>query len=191
MGAANYIFANTGQLIRLVVQTQSGCQGDGYEPIHETLTVDTDGQTVLYLSDVPVNGVLQFFFDGIKQEIADYTVTGNQVTWNGSVPLLTTDVIEVMYFKYVQNTPGALSDGYVPVVLSVIFPDLSQAAGYPQNMTRLGYGLYAHGLQLPTGADALGTYIAQVYWEEKGQPKNEVFAINVARPFGISNVTPI
>jgi hypothetical protein len=119
MGAANYIFANTGQLVRLVIQTQSGCQCDGY------------------------------------------------------------------------NTPGALSDGYIPIVLGVMFPDLSQAAGYPQNMTRLGFGLYAHGIQIPTGADALGTYIAQVYWEEKGQPKNAVFAINVARPFGIANVTPI
>lgn len=118
MGAGTNIFANTGQLIRLVVQTLDG-YSDGYEG------------------------------------------NGNRV------------------------------DGYVPVVQSVIFPDLSLAAGYPQAMTRLQTGLYAHGLQLPTGADALGTYIASVYWEERGQPKWEAFAIHVARPFGISAVTPI
>lgn len=111
MGSAHYIFANTGQLIRIVLQTL-----DGY---------------------------------------------GNRV------------------------------DGYVPVVTSVIFPDLGEAVGYPQAMTRLGIGLYAHGLQLPSGADALGTYIANVYWEEEGLPKWEAFAINVARPFGISAVSPI
>jgi hypothetical protein len=112
MGAANYIFANTGQLIRLVVQTL-----DGYE--------------------------------------------------------------------------GARVDGYVPVVASVQYPDLSLAVGYPYPMLRLDTGLYAHGLLLPSGADALGTYIANVYWEENGLPKWEVFAINVARPFGISAVSPI
>jgi hypothetical protein len=111
MGVATYIFANTGQLVRLVVQTK-----DGY---------------------------------------------------------------------------STLVDGYVPVIQSVMFPDLSLAAGYPQSMTRLDLGLYAHGLQLPTGADALGTYIAQVYWEENGESRNEVFAINVARPFGISAASPI
>lgn len=111
MGSAQYIFANTGQLIRLAIQTL-----DGY---------------------------------------------------------------------------GDRIDGYVPVVQSVQFPDLSVAAGYPQAMTRLGTGLYAHGLQLPTGADALGTYIASVYWQEEGLPRWEAFAINVARPFGISSVSPI
>lgn len=118
MGAANYIFANTGQLVRLIVQTLDG-YSDGYEG------------------------------------------NGNRV------------------------------DGYVPVVTSVIFPDLSVAVGYPQEMTKLEKGLYAHGIQLPTGADALGTYVASVYWEESGQAKWETFAINVARPFGNSAVSPI
>lgn len=111
MGAATYIFANTGQLIRLVVQTL-----DGY---------------------------------------------------------------------------GNRADGYTPVVESVLYPDLSLAAGYPQSMVRLDTGLYGHGLLLPTGADALGTYIASVSWYENGQIKWATFAINVARPFGISAVSPI
>jgi hypothetical protein len=111
MGAATYIFANTGQLVRLVVQTL-----DGY---------------------------------------------------------------------------GNRADGYVPIVYSVLYPDLSLGAGYPQAMTRLDTGLYAHGLVLPTGADALGTYIASVYWYMDSTIIWETFAINVARPFGISAVTPI
>lgn len=88
MGAANYIFANTGQLVRLVVQT--------------------------------------------------------------------------------LNASGVPTDGYVPLVQNVIFPDLSIASGYPRQMTRIGTGLYAHGVQLPTGADSLGSYVATVYWEEDG-----------------------
>lgn len=191
MGAANYIFANTGQLVRLVVQTQSGSQIDGYEPIQENLTIETDGQTIFYLSEIPYKEIVIFYVSGIKQEISDYTVTGNRITWNSPISLITSDIIEVVYFKHTSNIPGALTDGYIPIVLNVIFPDLSQAAGYPRNMTRLGFGLYAHGIQLPTGANALGTYIAQVYWEENGKPKNEVFAINVSRPFGNSSVSPI
>ena len=111
MGAANYIFANTGQVVRLVVQTL-----DGY---------------------------------------------------------------------------GERTDGYTPIVTSVIFPDLSVAAGYPQEMTRVERGLFTRGIQLPQGADSLGTYIANVYWQENGNPKWEAFAINVARPFGVTSVSPI
>lgn len=117
MSAANYIFANTGQLVRLVVQTLDG-------------------------------------YDG--------------------------------YSQYGQRI-----DGYIPVVISIQYPDLSYEMGYPRNMTRLSTGLYAHGLLLPEGADALGTYIASVYWEENGKSKWETFAINVARPFGISSITPV
>lgn len=114
MGSAIYIFANTGQLIRLVVQTLDGY--DGY---------------------------------------------------------------------------GQRTDGYVPMVQSIQYPDLSYEIGYPRAMTRLSTGLYAHGLLLPTGADALGTYIASVYWEENGNAKWETYAINVGRPFGISSVSPV
>jgi len=111
MGAANYIFANTGQLVRVVVQTV-----DGY---------------------------------------------------------------------------GEREDGYVPVVTSVVFPDLGLGASYPREMTKISTGLYAHGIQLPNGIDAVGTYIVSVYWQENSQSKWETFAINVARPFGVTSVTPI
>jgi hypothetical protein len=89
------------------------------------------------------------------------------------------------------NSDGAREDGYVPVIESIIFPDLSLAAGYPAQMSNIGTGLYAHGLQLPSGADALGTYIASVYWEENDVSKWQAVVINVARPFGISSVSPV
>jgi hypothetical protein len=86
---------------------------------------------------------------------------------------------------------GNLSDGYVPIVQSVLFPDLSSAVGYPRPMTRLDTGLYANGLVIPTGVSSLGTYIASVFWLEDSGPKWASFAINVARPFGNTTVTPI
>jgi hypothetical protein len=83
-------------------------------------------------------------------------------------------------------------DGYVPVVTSVIFPDLSLSIGYPAAMMRLDTGLYVSGLQIPTGADAIGTYIATVFWlDVNNNPNYETYAINAARPFGISSVSPI
>jgi hypothetical protein len=127
MGTTKYIFANTGQLVRLVIQT-----------------LDSNGDRV---------------------------------------------------------------DGYIPVVQNVIFPDFSVPVGYPCQMIQAyitgdgyvpgvdgdGYvsGLYTHNLLIPTGITALGTYIANVYWEDNGQPQWDVFAINVARPFGNSSVSPI
>lgn len=99
MGAANYIFANTGQLVRLVVQTLNG---------------------------------------------------SDQVV-----------------------------DGYIPSVQSIIFPDLSLAAGYPKPMTRIGTGLYAHGIQLPTGADALGSYVASIQWEEDGYCPSSASTVHI------------
>jgi hypothetical protein len=64
------------------------------------------------------------------------------------------------------NVQGYLIDGYIPVVTSIIFPDLTVATGYPKEMIRLNTGLYIHGIQLPKGVAGLGTYIASVMWIE-------------------------
>jgi hypothetical protein len=93
----------------------------------------------------------------------------------------------------VLDSYGNRSDGYVPLVTSVYFPNLSLASGYPIAMTRIDTGLYIHGLTLPTGNSSLGTYIANVYSKEVGSGliKWEVFQIQVARPFGNSSVVPL
>lgn len=98
------------------------------------------------------------------------------------------------------DSNGYRTDGYIPVVESVILPDLSLDDGYhatiddgyyPQPMSNYDTGLYYHNMQLPTGITSLGNYIANVYWEENGLPKWEIFVINVARPFGNTSVSPI
>lgn len=90
------------------------------------------------------------------------------------------------------NADGYREDGYTPIVDSVIFPDLSLADNYPTEMTRLTTGLYAHGIELPsTGVDALGTYIANVYYQENGASKWDVIVVNVTRPFGNSSVSAV
>lgn len=76
-----------------------GYSTDGYYPIHEALPVLINGQTVFILSEIPWDGSLELFIDGIKQEIGDYSITGTSLTWTGSVTLNTSDVVEVYYSK--------------------------------------------------------------------------------------------
>lgn len=64
------------------------------------------------------------------------------------------------------NTEGNRVDGYVPIITSIILPTLGLASGYPISMTRLDTGLYMHTVQIPSGASALGNYIASVFWME-------------------------
>ena len=70
----------------------------GRKPIHEALTVAVPGQTVFTLTDPPSTSLLLLFIDGIKQEIGDYTIVGNQLTWTGAAVLAVTDIVEVFYF---------------------------------------------------------------------------------------------
>lgn len=79
----------------------------GYEPIHEALTVSSNGQTSFTLSQTPDIDVLLFWIGGIKQSITEYSVTDDQVTWTGSTVIQTTDVVEVLYFV----GPGTGSGG--------------------------------------------------------------------------------
>jgi hypothetical protein len=87
---------------------------------------------------------------------------------------------------------GTRVDGYVPRIESVYFPSLDKAAGYPQLMSNLETGLYIHGLELPTGETALGTFVVSVFYQRPGTnaPVWELFTIQVARPFGNTTVAP-
>ena len=90
------------------------------------------------------------------------------------------------------DTDGYRIDGYVPQVINVYFPDLSLAAGYPSAMVRIETGLYVHGLVIPTGSTALGTFVVSVYSEDgNSKPIWDTFMIQVARPFGNSSVSPL
>lgn len=88
---------------------------------------------------------------------------------------------------------GARVDGYVPIVTQVLFPDFSTAANYPVNMLRIDQGLYVHGLDIPNSPEAIGTFIASVFFLQPGvdQPVWETFTIQVDRPFGNATVSPL
>lgn len=83
-----------------------GVGGDGYAPSHARVPVSINGQTTFTLAHAPWNDVLVLFIGGIKQELADYTVSGTQLTWLGTPSLLTSDIIEVIYFTYLGSGGG-------------------------------------------------------------------------------------
>lgn len=89
-------------------------------------------------------------------------------------------------------------DGYqradstvLPAITRIIFPNLSLASGYPQSMVRLSTGLYIFNFTLPTGATAVGSYIADVVWgdPDTGSPAQTYYQIVVTAPFGNYSVT--
>ena len=88
---------------------------------------------------------------------------------------------------------GTRTDGYTPVVTQVLFPDFSIAAAYPTGMTRIDTGLYVHGLEIPSGQEAIGTFIASVFFLQPitNNPVWETFTIQVDRPYGNVTVAPL
>lgn len=85
-----------------------GGGGDGYYPIHQALHVTAPGQTSFTLNHPAWDNLLVLHIEGIKQEMSDYVVNGNQLTWGGE-SLIPSDVIEVLYYRVVQG--GA----YIPI----------------------------------------------------------------------------
>jgi hypothetical protein len=85
------------------------------------------------------------------------------------------------------NSLGARSDGYgIPSITRIISPSLTLAVGFPQSMTRLDVGLFTFQFALPTMASAVGTYIADIAYQDpdSGNPKATFFQIVVSAPFG-------
>ena len=76
--------------------------------MQETISVDSDGQTVFDLTETPLSEVLMFI-NGLKQDLNTEFLVNNQViTYTGELTLLTTDVIEFWYV-YVE-TPAQIDD---------------------------------------------------------------------------------
>jgi hypothetical protein len=108
--------------------------------------------------------------------------------------------------KILQHAPGQLvnliletMDGYtrsdsytIPVVSRIFLPNLTLATGYPQSMTKLDTGLYWFGFTLPSLATSVGTYIADVKWQDPATDgyANEAYQIIVSAPFGRYGITP-
>jgi hypothetical protein len=92
----------------------------------------------------------------------------------------------------VKNTDGYRVDApELPIVTRVIFPQLTLAAGYPQNMVKIDTGLYYHQFVLPTGAVSIGSYLIDVsFINPVSMIENfQTYQIIVTAPFGNFSAT--
>jgi hypothetical protein len=97
-----------------------------------------------------------------------------------------------IYLETTDGYNGVRTDSAtMPVVTRIIFPSLTLSSGYPQDMTKLDTGLYYHHFILPTGADAVGSYLVDV---EFTNPQNNLlnsvtYQVVVTAPFGNYSAT--
>ncbi len=99
-----------------------------------------------------------------------------------------------------------VTDGYnhvrldsttTPKVMQVIYPDLSLASGFPQNMTKIDSGLYTFQFTIPTGASSVGSYLLDVQYTspltQGGDSGNDlsrkIYQLIVNAPFGLYSAT--
>jgi len=86
--------------------------GGGGAPVHEALEVTEAIQTTFTLSDEPDPAVkLLLWVEGIKQEMGDYSISGNVLTWSGSNLIVPGTVVEVLYFLDVSSGGGSSPGG--------------------------------------------------------------------------------
>jgi hypothetical protein len=79
----------------------------------------------------------------------------------------------------------------IPFVSRIIFPSLTLAAGYPQPMVKLDTGLYYYEFILPSGAVAVGSYLADVSYINpvNNAVNSEIYQIIVSAPYGNYSAT--
>lgn len=94
-------------------------------------------------------------------------------------------------FLETLDQAGLRADGYIPVVTRVIFPDLSLAADFPQDMVKLDIGLYFFQFTLPLNGASIGSYLVDVLYNQPGTEDyyNKLYQIVVNAPFGNYSVT--
>ncbi len=93
-------------------------------------------------------------------------------------------------FLETLDSAGVRADGYTPVVTRVIFPDLSLAADFPQDMVKLDVGLYFFQFTLPFTGSSVGSYVVDVLYNKPGTSDyfNALYQIVVSAPYGIYSV---
>lgn len=182
------ISANPNQIISLVVNANDGYSSSlGF--VQEILPVNTNGQVVFTLSQIPsVNSVIMFV-NGVKQaESIDYTVSGGNITFlNADFSLTTTDVVD---FYYSTNGSGSISDGYTPTIDTIYYPDGTLAEGYPVSMINLSDGIFKYNLKMPSSITGTFIAIASFIPSNSNFIQKEVFLINVFLPFGNAFISP-
>lgn len=93
-----------------------------------------------------------------------------------------------------HNSDGYNFDGYpFPVVNRIILPALTLAADYPKPMIKIDTGLYYYKFILPTGAASLGTYIADITYNDPatGNTTTTAYQIVVTAVSGNYGFNPI
>lgn len=129
----------------------SGGIGGGYQPVHQALTVTTNGQTVFTLSQQPTLDVLLFWIGGVKQAIGEYTLTGSTVTWTGSTVLQTTDTVEVLYFIGASGGGGGDANFTQQVFTAVAAQTNFVVSNTPASLVKTQ--LYIDGISMTVGTD--------------------------------------
>ena len=120
---------------------------------------------------------------------------------NNEVLLEEDPMIQTLFFSPGQqvNIFLEIKDGYgsrvdalsLPFVSKVIFPGLTLAAEYPQDMVPVETGLYYYQFILPTGAASVGSYLVDVSYihPETGVINSQLYQILVSAPFGNFSVS--
>jgi hypothetical protein len=94
-----------------------GGSADGYAPTQRNLPVTVNGQTIFSLGINPsLPSATELFVNGIKYAYGtDFSVTGATVTWAGPISLLTTDVVDVIFFRAGTGAPVQVT---IPVTVN-------------------------------------------------------------------------
>ena len=94
-------------------------------------------------------------------------------------------------FLETLDVAGVRADGYTPVITRVIFPDLSLAEDFPQDMVKLDIGLYFFQFTLPLNGASIGSYLVDILYNKPGTTDyyNSMYQIVVNAPFGNYSVT--
>jgi hypothetical protein len=94
-------------------------------------------------------------------------------------------------FLETLDASGVRADGYTnpdgyPRIDRIIFPDLSLADDFPQNMIKLDVGLYFFQFTLPTGAASVGSYLVDGHYNVPGtgNTATKLWQKIVTAPFG-------
>lgn len=90
------------------------------------------------------------------------------------------------------NNDGYREDGIeLPQITRIVFPDLSLADDYPQDMVKLDTGLYYYQFTLPAGGAAVGSYLVDIMHQFANDiTKNYLYQVLVNAQFGNFTVSP-
>ena len=94
---------------------------------------------------------------------------------------------QVTIFLEIKDGYGSrVSAPSLPSISKIIFPSLTLAANYPQDMEQIETGLYYYQFTLPTGAAAVGSYLIDVSYinPENNAVNNQLYHVIVNAPFG-------